>query len=308
VFSVASHLPRSTVALKLLLTLFDLMTCALLLRLARSERIPVHRVAWYAWNPLVCLEVAGMGHVDALGVSCMAAVALCLRHRPRWVAGAALAAAGGVLAKLVPVVGLPAWARHSGRPLLFLSIAVGVSAMVLVPIAVLSGGVPAGLVTFGVSWEFNGPIYEPLWRLVDGLGIPSGMSHLLDQLKIRSGRHEFWNRFYPYNYPQLLAKLILGLAMLVALGRSVLRRLPLAGMLWIFGGLLICSATVYPWYLLWVIPWAALAANRAWLLASATIVLSYIPQFTGVALFPWIYLAVWAPPLILWIRHRCSTD
>jgi hypothetical protein len=136
------------------------------------------------------------------------------------------------------------------------------------------------------------------------LQIPSATSGLLDWLKIRSGRHEPWNHFYPLNYPQLWAKVLLGVVLLLALGRSIFRRLPLLGMLWIFGSVVVCSATVYPWYLLWVIPWAALAGNRAWLVASATVMLSYIPQFTGVSLFPWIYLAVWVPPLATWVSQR----
>jgi len=308
VFSASTHLPMSAFALKALLTLFDLATCWLLLVLARMVGLPTSRVAWYAWNPLVSLEVAGMGHVDALGVACMVLLVVCLSRRPRWAIGAALAAAGGVLAKLVPLVGFPIWARQSGRPVLFLSIAGGVTLMALAPVVVSSGGVPVGLVTFGVSWEFNGPLYEPLWRLIDRLEIPSAASGLLDSLKIRTGEHDFWNQLYPFNYPQLWARLILGIALLAALGVAVVRQLPLVGMLWIFGSIVLFSATVYPWYFLWILPWAALAGNRAWLVASATVILSYIPQFTQVALLPWIYLAVWAPPLLVWTRLRWFTD
>ncbi len=307
-FSVTSRLPAPAFALKGLLTLFDLVTCILLLVLARAVGQPTGRVMWYAWNPLVSLEVAGMGHVDALGVACMVLLAVCLTHRPRWVAGAALAAAGGVLVKLVPVVGFPAWARNSRRPWLFLSIAVGVSLVALVPVAVSTGGVPEGLVTFGIRWEFNGPIYEPLFRFVDRLGIPSAVSGLLDSLKTGTGDHDFWNQFYPFNYPQLWAKLILGFALLAALGVSVARQMPFAGMQWIFGNVILFSATVYPWYLLWILPWAALSGNRAWLVASATVVLSYIPQFTEVELWPWIYLAVWGPPMLVWMTHRWFSD
>ena len=42
---------------------------ALLLGLARRRGLPEATVVWYAWNPLVALEIAGMGHVDALGVA-----------------------------------------------------------------------------------------------------------------------------------------------------------------------------------------------------------------------------------------------
>jgi len=307
-FSVAAHLPAPVFALKLLLTLFDLVTCVLLLILARIVGLPTHRVVWYAWNPLVSLEVAGMGHVDALGVTCMVLLVVCLSHYPKRVAGAALAAAAGVLAKLIPVVGFPVWARQSGRPILFLSLAIGVSLMALVPVVVSTGGVPTGVVTFGIRWEFNGPLFEPLWRLAASLDVPSAASRLLDWLKIQTGEHDFFNHFYPLNYPQLWAKLVLGIALLAAIAVAVVRQPRLAGMQWIFGSIILCSATVYPWYLLWILPWAALLGNRAWLLASATVILSYIPQFTDVALFPWIYLAVWLPPFAVWIRQRWFSD
>ena len=307
-FSVASRLPAPTLALKVLLTLCDLVSCLLLLMLVRTLRLPVHRLVWYAWNPLVTLEVAGMGHVDALGVACMVLMAVCLSRRPRWIGGAALAAAGGALAKLAPVAGFPAWARHSGRPVLFLSFALGIVLVVLVPVVATSGGVPPGLVIFGIDWEFNGPLYEPLWRLLDWLEVDSAISSLLDGLKIRTGEHDIWNRFYPYNYPQLWAKLVLGIGLMVALGLAVVRKLPFFGLLWIFGSLILASATVYPWYLLWVAPWAALAGNRAWLVATGTAILSYVPQFKDFELFPWIYLAIWLPPLLVWIRHRWFSD
>jgi hypothetical protein len=249
-----------------------------------------------------------MGHVDALGVTCMVLLVVSLSHHPKRVFGAALAAAAGVLAKLIPVVGFPVWARQSGRPLVFLSVAAGVVLIALVPIAVSTGGTPVGLVAYGIRWEFNGPIYEPLWRIIDSLEVPSAMSEMLDWLKLRTGEHEFFNQFYPLNYPQLWAKLILGMALMASIAVSAFRRLPLAGMQWIFGTVILCSATVYPWYLIWILPWAALGGNRAWLVASATVILSYIPQFMEVSLFPWIYVAVWLPPFLVWTRHRWLSD
>ena len=44
--------------------------------------------------------------------------------------------------------------------------------------------------------------------------------------------------------------------------RSVAGREPVAGAAALFGALLLLSPTLYPWYLLWVLPWAALAGQR----------------------------------------------
>ncbi|HEY9423055.1 MAG TPA: hypothetical protein VIW92_16705, partial [Thermoanaerobaculia bacterium] len=68
-FSISSRLPFPMLSWKVIVTAFDLLGCWLLLELARRLGVPEGRTVWYAWNPLVALEVSGMGHVDALGVT-----------------------------------------------------------------------------------------------------------------------------------------------------------------------------------------------------------------------------------------------
>jgi hypothetical protein len=310
IFSIAARMPAPVMALKLVLSLLDLGSCVLLLVLIRRLGVPDHRAIWYAWNPLVTLEIAGMGHVDALGVTATLVVALALVSRPPRVGLAAVAAAAAVLAKLVPVVGLPAWARQSGRPWVLLSLVGGLLFFTLVPIAILSGGVPSGLVAYGIRWEFNGPLFEPLWRLLDQTGAADGVSSLLDWAKAKTGWIEPWNRFYPWNYPQLLSKLLLGSGLLVALGFAWSDPRPIPSMGRIFSCVILFSATVYPWYLVWLLPWAAICRHTAWLGLSSLILLSYLPQFTGLSLYPWIFLLIWTPFLLLFLlpSSRWSID
>ena len=307
-FSAVSALPRPLLSIKILLALAELVGCWLLIRLARRLGLPAGRAIWYCWNPLVCLEVAGMGHVDALLVTASVAVVYVLSGARQRSWPAAAAAAVGVLSKLVPLVALPMWARHSRRPAVFLLVATGLVMLCMLPVVAAAGGVPPGLITYGVSWEFNGPIYEPLWRSFDGIGLDDGVKRGLDAIKQRTGRHDFWNRFYPYVYPQLLAKLLLATAFAGVLTASLLRRHPVVGTGSLFGGLVLCAATVYPWYLLWVLPWAALARHRAWLALSALMPLSYLPQLLELPLFPWFYLMIWAPFFLLLTVSRWTLD
>jgi hypothetical protein len=312
-FSIASRIPFPLLAWKAMATAADLLACALLLALARRLGIPAGRAAWYAWNPLVALEVAGMGHVDALGVAAVLGAVLSLTPRAGEKPRPALAGvwtAVGALTKLVPLAAIPLWGRASRRPLVFAGVALGLTAVSLAPLVASSastGGVPPGLLTYGLSWEYNGPIYEPLWRLLDEAGAAPALAAGLDALERRYESWSLGDPFYPYLYPQLLAKMILGLGVLAVVARSAFsarERDPVAGTGRLFGGLLLLSATVYPWYLLWVLPWAALARSRAWLALSALIVLSYLPdpRVAGVPLFPWIYLAVWGPfAILLWV-------
>lgn len=306
--------------IKILLTLADLLGCLLLIRLAGRLGLPPARSLLYVLNPLVCLEVAGMGHVDGLMTAlCIATVYLLVsRPRPAW---AGLAAAGAVLAKIVPLAALPVWLH--GAPLgrrqralfavaLLLALAVG-----LLPVA-LGVGVPPGLLVYGVQWEFDGPVYEPLYRLIGATPAVDWIKSGLDRVKNSTGEHDFWNRFYPYVYPELLAKLLL----LAGLGLFVLREMlrppgrpddPPARIVSrtgrLFAALVLAMATVYPWYLLMVLPWAALLRHRAWLAASALQVLAYLPQHVGgLEVFPWFWLLIWGPVLILSIRDRWSLE
>ncbi len=306
-FSIAARLPHPVAAVKVALAACDLVACALLLRLARRRGLPEARVVAYAWNPLVTLEVAGMGHVDALGVVlAVAAVDLVARERPRPLA-AALAAAGGVLAKLAPLVTLPTWARRSGAPVAFLGASLGLAALAVGPVVWASGGVPPGLTRYGVSWEFNGPLHEPLWRALDGARTAQAAKAGLDLAKRVTGWHGVWNRFYPYVYPQLLAKLLLAVGFLLFWLLVWRRGDVVAGTGRLLGGALLCSATFYPWYLLWVLPWAALCGHRAWLAASALVLAAYLPQTVGVSLFPWVHLAIWGPFAVLLAGSRWSS-
>lgn len=298
-FALAAATATPVFALKALLAAADLGGCAALLALAARRGIPRERTVWYAWSPLAVIETAGMGHVDALGVAAaVAALLLVVARRPAW---AGLAAAAGVSAKLAPLLALPLWARRSGRPLLLLAVAASVVVVALGPLVWATGGVPQGLTTYAVSWEFDGPLYEPGWRLLDRAGAAGALKTLLDRLKEWTGEHDLWNRFYPYAYPQLLAKAALALLLGAAVLRSLRDPRPIAGTGALFGTALLASATVYPWYLLWVLPWAALAGQPAWLLAAALAPLAYLAALPGAGggeVFPWVWLVVWGPPAV----------
>lgn len=298
-FSIATLAPRPVLAWKALAAAADLGACALLLRLARRRGLPAGRTAWYAWNPLVALEIAGMGHVDSLGVAAVVGAVLFLGSPAK----GPLCAAAGVLAKLAPLALLPLWARHSGRPWLFCGAALGLVGVAILPVLAATGGVPPGLIRYGVSWEFNGPLYEPLWRLLAVVGAAPLLQKTLGGVEALTGIHHGLDGLYSFLYPQLIAKVILGAGMLVAVGASLRESDPVAGTGRLLGRLLLLSATVYPWYLLWILPWAALERRRSWLALAALLPLAYLPKIAGIPLMPWLFLAIWSPFAILYLRE-----
>jgi len=146
-----------------------------------------------------------------------------------------------------------------------------------------------------------------LWRLLDRLDLRSMVESQIDRWR-EAGNDEFWNRLYQYNYPQLWAKILLAPALLVALVWSWRTRDSISALRRVFGAVLLFSATVYPWYALWVLPWAALHRQRAWLALSGLLFFSYIPQFWDIPLFPWVQILIWLPFfLMMGIEIRWST-
>lgn len=307
-FAVSASLPRSVFVLKTMLIVLDLAACFLLLRLARTWSLPLERTLWYAWNPLVTMEIAGMGHIDGFGVFLVVLVTALLARFPRRLGWAAAAAAGAVLTKLVPVLAVPVWSRQSHHKIWFALLALGLCVAGLLPVVVSADGVPPGLSTYAVSWEFNGPLFEPLWRLLDRTNLVAAVETGLNRLKEATNKHELWNRLYPLNYPQLWAKMMLGVGLVVALIWSWRTAETARSLRRVFGSVLIFSATVYPWYALWVLPWAALTRHRAWLVLSVLLFLSYAPKFWGVPMFPWIQVLIWCPfSVLILLEWRWST-
>ena len=307
-FAISASLPASVYTLKTTLVFLDLGTCVLLWVLARKWSLPPERILWYAWNPLVTVEIAGMGHVDGLGVSLVVLATTLLALSPEKLGRASFAAAGAVLAKLVPVLAVPVWGRQSGRTGWFLVVTLALAALGLLPVWISTGGAPPGLIEYGVSWEFNGPIFEPLWRVLDRLDLQSAVESGLDQLKETTGKHDFWNHLYPFNYPQLWARAVLSLGLLAALIWSWRTTDTAQSLGRVFGSILVFSATVYPWYALWVLPWAALHRRPAWLALSGLLFFSYVPQMWDVPLFPWVQALIWLPFIaVMLVGVRWST-
>ncbi|MCY3971799.1 MAG: glycosyltransferase 87 family protein [Acidobacteria bacterium] len=316
-FAAASLLPQPLLSYKLTLATVDLVACGMLLVLARRRTSVVAALA-YVWNPLVVIEGAGMGHVDVLGASLAIACVYLVPVRSGAHSGSArslaagAAAALGVLVKLVPLAAIPLWWRrikgHRQRGRLF---ALG-GACLLLPgaagVLVLTGGFPPGLVVYALRWEYNGPLYEPVWRLLDVLQLDHAAAGLVHAVRLVFGGEieaPPWDTLYAHTYPQFLARALLLLGAIAAWLRLWRQRPgPVGAAFGAFGIVLLASPTLYPWYLIWILPWAALLGARWVLLLSATLPLAYLPAFAGVDYFPWVYSAVWLPPLLLYLVDR----
>jgi hypothetical protein len=92
--------PDSVGALKLALGAAEVIALGCLALLLRTLGLPAGRLAIYAWNPLVLVEIWGSGHLDGLVLATVTAAALASARRHDALAAALLAA--GALVKLYP--------------------------------------------------------------------------------------------------------------------------------------------------------------------------------------------------------------
>ena len=235
--------PGSVLALQATLVIVDLIVIGLLLRLA-----PPRAVLLYAWCPLVIKEIAFTAHPDGAAV-CLVLAAVVLARRDR-LRPAAVCLALAVGAKVLAALLVP-FVLSRARPIEW-----GVFTAVLVslylPFAWQGGTDLATLIVFAREWEFNAALF--------GLLTP-------------------W-------MPVPHARAACGLALAAVLGWYYARHRHSAAATvprgdWIYGALLALWPVVNPWYLLWLLPFAAIRPSAwAWT-ASLVALLAYV---TGINL------------------------
>jgi hypothetical protein len=237
-FRLVVTIHESSRAMKLALVACDLLTIAVLVAWLTSTNRSPWLALMYAWNPLVILEVAHSGHIDALGALLIAVSAWMLSTgRPM---RATIAFVLAVATKLLPIVLLPLfWKRIRVRDAI-----AGVVALALLYLPFASAGtLPLGGVPNVVDYiRFNGPLFKLFaWlltpRAAAGVAVLSGLG-VAGWMRMRTSADD------PAAW---------GWPMAVSLA---------------------CAPVVYPWYLLYLTPFLfarSCAALVAWTFAALPI-------------------------------------
>ncbi|MBI5782484.1 MAG: hypothetical protein HZA69_01940, partial [Gammaproteobacteria bacterium] len=81
----------------------------------------------------------------------------------------------------------------------------------------------------------------------------------------------------------------------------------LQGALWLIGAALLLTSTLYPWYLLWLLPFLCFYPQRAWILLTGLVMLSYhvlVRYVAGGAWEEswWVRLVIYVPFFALWLN------
>ena len=238
-FRAVTAIRESVFALKTAFVLCDLAIVFVLFDILRRTRQKEHWVLAYAWHPLLATEVAGSGHVDIVGALLLLVSAAALLRR--WRTAAAVAFAISVAVKFLPVVLLPLyWKRVRMRDG---ALAAAAGALLYMPFLV-HGRIPIGsLGIYVYKWRFNGPIFAILERVtippvVTGFAVLAGF---LTATWMRRKSAEW--------APDAFA--------------------------WPMAASLLCAPVVYPWYLLWLLPFLRSAATIPIIIWTVSIIPTY---------------------------------
>ena len=274
-FRAVTAIQESTFALKVAFVVCEFAIVFVLLDILRFTRQEAHLVLAFAWNPLLAIEVAGSGHIDIVGALLLVVSTAALLRR--WRATAAVALGLAIAVKFLPVVLLPLyWKRVRIRDA---ALAAAVVALLYVPF-LKHGRIPiSSLGTYVQSFRFNGPVFAALDRVAP---------------------------------PQLLA----GLAVLIGLATAtwLRRRAPesspdeqtlstLQGFefAWPMAASLLCAPVVFPWYLLWLLPFLTSASTLPIIIWTVSIIPTYVMWHLRTLGRPWGSLPGW----VMLVEYGC---
>ncbi len=264
-FRAVTAIHESTFALKVAFVACEFAIVFVLLDILRFTGRASHLVLVYAWNPLLAIEVAGSGHIDIVGALLLVVSAAALLRRWRTIAALALGLAVSV--KFLPVVLLPLyWKRVRIRDA---ALAAAVVALLYLPF-LDHGRIPIGsLDTYVQAFRFNGPVFAALDHVV------------------------------PPQFLVVLAVLV-GLATATWL-RSTQPQWSPGACAWPMAASLLCAPVVFPWYLLWLLPFLTSPSTLLLVIWTVSIIPTYVMWHLRTLGRPWASLPVW----VMLLEYGC---
>ncbi len=257
VFFVTYLLWPSVTAFRLDSIVFDGLVIVVLYLILKRLNQPTLSVAAYAWSPLLIVEVGQSSHNDEMTVLLVSLSFLMVLLKRPMLSSFTLALASA--SKYYPLALAPLFFRQ----------------WKLKGILLYCGVVLLSYLPFlGAGWRiFNGMAYVANTYLFNSSVFP-----LLQWLMQLVGAGN----------PGQVAQYLTYLIFLSVLG-AVLRKTLFTDMkpidLWnysfiVVGALLLLNRALYPWYLIWVVPYLCSIKSKAWILLTGTVMLGYLRYST----------------------------
>lgn len=262
---------------------FDLLTILVLLAILKNLKIKLTRALLYIWNPLVIIEFACSSHVDIIGIFfLMLGLLFMVQKRTIW---STAAITFSFLSKFLAILFLPVILLIKKEKRTFvLLVFVSISLVVFLPYAGIGDQMFTGLSTYTSKWQFNSSIFALLQSAVKKM-LPQNwiVNLMIDQTTMTADVVTIDTS--GTDLALIISKIVIALIFvsiffyrLVKLKRDLKNE----GMTPIFkfgliilGSFFLLNPTFHPWYLCWLVPFLTIVPNRAWLLLSGLVVLSY---------------------------------
>jgi hypothetical protein len=276
-FRAVTAIHESTFAMKVAFVVCDFAICFVLLDLLRRTRQGAHLVLAFAWNPLLAIEVAGSGHIDIVGALLLVVSAAALVRRWRAIAVVALGLA--IAVKFLPVVLLPLyWKRVRIRDAALAAAVVGLLYVPFLNRSFLNHGrIPIGsLGTYVQTFRFNGPVFAALDQvappqLLVGLAVLVGLA---TATWLRNRAPEYSPD--PGTLTTEDTESHKGNATVFPPCNSVSPVVQGFEFAWPMAASLLCAPAVFPWYLLWLLPFLTTTSTLLIIIWTVSITATYV--------------------------------
>lgn len=258
IFLAITRFGESVVVMKLGLVGFEIATVAALLAILGHLRMPLARIAVYAWHPLPIWEVAGNGHVDA-AMGAFLALGVLLYVKGRALPAGALVALGA-LVKPTALLALPVFWRPWNWRL-----------PAVVALTVLVAYVPYLSVGRGVLGFLGGYVEEEGFASGRGFNLLWILERFVGPMPRAT-----------VVYVAVAAVLLCGAALAVGFRRDRTAVTAFACLSWLLVTFLIVASPHYPWYFLALVPVLALHGSATgWVLTLGCIAIYGSVEATG---------------------------
>ncbi len=212
--------PGNSAGLKIIYLLFETMTLFILFRLLKETGNNEWKVVYYAWLPLPIMEYMVNAHIDAAGITFFL-LFLYYAGKNKYIA-ASFPLAGAILVKLFPALFIPLLFRKFGfkKSVISIGITLLIVSLFMLPFIPEKREINESLITYLSTWSFNGSLYK-ITDYLTGFGSDSRLitySLFIAGIIIISFRYNNFTKAVFYS--------------------------------WIL--YIICTPTLYPWYLGWV--------------------------------------------------------